>query len=151
MHRSQNEAWLNSVRSILAHVFVPLWKTSLLFTFTVKGNIIHNIEFHDAINSSFIVFHPKLLQQHWQFIGQLVSICKKVLRLLCCFCVFVGSGSFSLSGSADLFLGVPPVNGEQSAYQMGMQVLYPTYTFLLPRILTRVPNVNNLGVGGISV
>ncbi|TKS82533.1 Pre-B-cell leukemia transcription factor 2 [Collichthys lucidus] len=32
-----------------------------------------------------------------------------------------GSGSFSLSGSADLFLGVPPVNGEQSAYQMGMQ------------------------------
>nr|XP_057909240.1 pre-B-cell leukemia transcription factor 2 [Doryrhamphus excisus] len=32
-----------------------------------------------------------------------------------------GSGSFSLSGSADLFLGVPPVNGEQSAYQMGVQ------------------------------
>ncbi|XP_059195754.1 pre-B-cell leukemia transcription factor 2 [Centropristis striata] len=32
-----------------------------------------------------------------------------------------GSGSFSLSGSADLFLGVPPMNGEQSAYQMGMQ------------------------------
>ncbi|XP_062278716.1 pre-B-cell leukemia transcription factor 2 isoform X2 [Scomber scombrus] len=33
----------------------------------------------------------------------------------------IGSGSFSLSGSADLFLGVPPVNGEQSAYQMGVQ------------------------------
>nr|XP_020465388.1 pre-B-cell leukemia transcription factor 2-like isoform X1 [Monopterus albus] len=32
-----------------------------------------------------------------------------------------GSGSFSLSGSADLFLGVPPVNGEQSTYQMGVQ------------------------------
>ncbi|XP_032374002.1 pre-B-cell leukemia transcription factor 2 [Etheostoma spectabile] len=32
-----------------------------------------------------------------------------------------GSGSFSLAGSADLFLGVPPVNGEQSAYQMGVQ------------------------------
>nr|XP_019966196.1 PREDICTED: pre-B-cell leukemia transcription factor 2-like [Paralichthys olivaceus] len=32
-----------------------------------------------------------------------------------------GSGSFSLSGSADLFLGVPPVNGEQSAYPMGVQ------------------------------
>ncbi|XP_029959479.1 pre-B-cell leukemia transcription factor 2 [Salarias fasciatus] len=32
-----------------------------------------------------------------------------------------GSGSFSLSGSADLFLGVPPVNGEQSAYQLGAQ------------------------------
>ncbi|XP_068425666.1 pre-B-cell leukemia transcription factor 2 isoform X1 [Clinocottus analis] len=32
-----------------------------------------------------------------------------------------GSGSFSLSGSADLFIGVPPVNGEQSAYQMGVQ------------------------------
>ncbi|KAK9514270.1 hypothetical protein VZT92_027749 [Zoarces viviparus] len=32
-----------------------------------------------------------------------------------------GSGSFSLSGSADLFLGVPPVNGEQSAYQVGVQ------------------------------
>lgn len=38
----------------------------------------------------------------------------------------VGSGSFSLSGSADLFLGVPPVNGEQSAYQMGVQVLHTT-------------------------
>lgn len=36
--------------------------------------------------------------------------------------LFVGSGSFSLSGSADLFLGVPPVNGEQSAYPMGVQV-----------------------------
>lgn len=35
-----------------------------------------------------------------------------------------GSGSFSLPGSADLFLGVPPVNGEQSAYPMGMQVLH---------------------------
>lgn len=33
-----------------------------------------------------------------------------------------GSGSFSLSGPADLFLGVPPVNGGQSGYQMGMQV-----------------------------
>ncbi|KAF6729460.1 Pre-B-cell leukemia transcription factor 2 [Oryzias melastigma] len=32
-----------------------------------------------------------------------------------------GSGSFSLSGSADMFLGVPGVNGEQSAYQMGGQ------------------------------
>uniref|UniRef100_A0AAY4AP28 Uncharacterized protein n=1 Tax=Denticeps clupeoides TaxID=299321 RepID=A0AAY4AP28_9TELE len=32
-----------------------------------------------------------------------------------------GSGSFSLSGSADLFLGVPPMNGEQSAYHMGNQ------------------------------
>ncbi|XP_061885204.1 pre-B-cell leukemia transcription factor 2 [Entelurus aequoreus] len=32
-----------------------------------------------------------------------------------------GSGSFSLSGSADLFLGVPPVNSEHSSYQMGMQ------------------------------
>lgn len=37
-------------------------------------------------------------------------------------CRSSGSGSFSLSGSADLFLGVPPVNGEQSAYQMGVQV-----------------------------
>lgn len=35
-----------------------------------------------------------------------------------------GSGSFSLPGSADLFLGVPPVNGEQPAYPMGMQVLH---------------------------
>ena len=33
-----------------------------------------------------------------------------------------GSGSFSLSGSADLFLGAPPVNGEHSAYQPGAQV-----------------------------
>lgn len=33
-----------------------------------------------------------------------------------------GSGSFSLSGSADLFLGVPPMNGgEQPAYHMGAQ------------------------------
>ncbi|KAI1886072.1 hypothetical protein AGOR_G00210260 [Albula goreensis] len=32
-----------------------------------------------------------------------------------------GSGSFSLSGSADLFLGVPPMNGEQAAYHMGAQ------------------------------
>ncbi|KAB5532904.1 hypothetical protein PHYPO_G00125470 [Pangasianodon hypophthalmus] len=32
-----------------------------------------------------------------------------------------GSGSFSLSGSADLFLGVPPVNGEQPGYHMGAQ------------------------------
>lgn len=32
-----------------------------------------------------------------------------------------GSGSFSLSGSADMFLGGPHVNGEQSAYQMGVQ------------------------------
>ncbi|KAI4810591.1 pre-B-cell leukemia transcription factor 2 [Pseudochaenichthys georgianus] len=32
-----------------------------------------------------------------------------------------GSGSFSLSGSADLFLGVPPVNGDQAAYPMGVQ------------------------------
>ncbi|CAB1438935.1 unnamed protein product [Pleuronectes platessa] len=32
-----------------------------------------------------------------------------------------GSGSFSLSGSADLFLGAPPVNGEHSAYQLGAQ------------------------------
>ncbi|XP_031432940.1 pre-B-cell leukemia transcription factor 2 isoform X3 [Clupea harengus] len=33
-----------------------------------------------------------------------------------------GSGSFSLSGSADLFLGVPPMNGaEQSAYHLGAQ------------------------------
>ncbi|KPP73282.1 pre-B-cell leukemia transcription factor 2-like [Scleropages formosus] len=32
-----------------------------------------------------------------------------------------GSGSFSLSGSADLFLGVPPMNGEQTAYHMGAQ------------------------------
>lgn len=33
-----------------------------------------------------------------------------------------GSGSFSLSGSADLFLGGPPVNGEQPGYHMGAQV-----------------------------
>ncbi|KAI9999797.1 hypothetical protein NQD34_011640 [Periophthalmus magnuspinnatus] len=32
-----------------------------------------------------------------------------------------GSGSFSLSGSADMFLGVPPVNGDQPAYPMGAQ------------------------------
>ncbi|KAM6967788.1 pre-B-cell leukemia transcription factor 2 [Aplochiton taeniatus] len=32
-----------------------------------------------------------------------------------------GSGSFSLPGSADLFLGVPPMNGEQPAYQAGAQ------------------------------
>ncbi|XP_072316828.1 pre-B-cell leukemia transcription factor 2 [Eucyclogobius newberryi] len=32
-----------------------------------------------------------------------------------------GSGSFSLSGSADMFLGVPPVNGDQAAYPMGAQ------------------------------
>ncbi|XP_061115178.1 pre-B-cell leukemia transcription factor 2 isoform X2 [Conger conger] len=32
-----------------------------------------------------------------------------------------GSGSFSLSGSADLFLGAPPMNGEQAAYHMGAQ------------------------------
>ncbi|XP_030639854.1 pre-B-cell leukemia transcription factor 2 isoform X3 [Chanos chanos] len=32
-----------------------------------------------------------------------------------------GSGSFSLSGSADLFLGVPPMNGEQPPYHMGAQ------------------------------
>lgn len=37
-------------------------------------------------------------------------------------CLSPGSGSFSLSGSADMFLGVPGVNGEQSAYQMGGQV-----------------------------
>lgn len=33
-----------------------------------------------------------------------------------------GSGSFSLSGSADCFLGVPPMNGEQPPYHMGAQV-----------------------------
>ncbi|XP_035279966.1 pre-B-cell leukemia transcription factor 2 isoform X1 [Anguilla anguilla] len=32
-----------------------------------------------------------------------------------------GSGSFSLSGSADLFLGAPPMNGGQAAYHMGPQ------------------------------
>ncbi|XP_016372012.1 pre-B-cell leukemia transcription factor 1-like isoform X2 [Sinocyclocheilus rhinocerous] len=32
-----------------------------------------------------------------------------------------GSGSFSLSGSADCFLGVPPMNGEQPRYHMGAQ------------------------------
>uniref|UniRef100_A0A8C2KGI6 Pre-B-cell leukemia homeobox 2 n=1 Tax=Cyprinus carpio TaxID=7962 RepID=A0A8C2KGI6_CYPCA len=32
-----------------------------------------------------------------------------------------GSGSFSLSGSADCFLGVPPMNGEQPPYHMGAQ------------------------------
>ncbi|KAG7216496.1 hypothetical protein INR49_001982 [Caranx melampygus] len=53
-----------------------------------------------------------------------------------------GSGSFSLSGSADLFLGVPPVNGEQSAYQMGVQVIitapqqqHPHHTVILLLLL----------------
>lgn len=32
-----------------------------------------------------------------------------------------GSGSFSLSGSADCFLGVPPMNGDQPPYHMGAQ------------------------------
>lgn len=56
----------------------------------------------------------------------LMSICKTGVLLISVVNEFahlsVGSGSFSLSGSADLFLGVPPVNGEQSAYQMGVQV-----------------------------
>uniref|UniRef100_A0A3Q3X3Q4 Uncharacterized protein n=1 Tax=Mola mola TaxID=94237 RepID=A0A3Q3X3Q4_MOLML len=45
-----------------------------------------------------------------------------------------GSGSFSLSGSADLFLGVPPVNGEQPAYQMGVQVRYTVMQIVKPGI-----------------
>lgn len=47
----------------------------------------------------------------------------ELLSFSSCFCS--GSGSFSLSGSADMFLGVPAVNGEQSAYQM--QVLQNTF------------------------
>lgn len=36
--------------------------------------------------------------------------------------ILPGSGSFSLPGSADCFLGVPPMNGEQPPYHMGAQV-----------------------------
>lgn len=63
-----------------------------------------------------VISHCKMLWSLWKFIS---------VQSLIWF-LPSGSGSFSLPGSADLFLGVPPVNGEQSAYPMGMQVLDKT-------------------------
>lgn len=77
-----------------------------------------NIKICFAVSSICIVFHLKLLQQQPHVTAALLP----VLPDVCLLVSSAGSGSFSLSGSADLFLGVPPVNGEQSAYQMGVQV-----------------------------
>lgn len=76
-------------------------------------------------------FNSWLIFKFKKACSPVLDICQPASQNL----AFTGSGSFSLSGSADLFLGVPPMNGEQTPYHMGAQVPIPANNsrlFLFP-------------------